>query len=159
MDVQYVIRIKRQMRTLLCFVVWHYNDVIMGAMASRITSLTIVYSSVYSDAYQRKHQSSASLAFVWGIHLWPANPQHKGPITRKMFRFNDVIMVPTAFTRILRGCTTSTGGMSRFQLNKIKTHGIFLELVIYSQQNKEQNWVYWIKYMVTTYRYVWFIAT
>ena len=43
----------------------HYDDVIMGAMASQITSLAIVYSTVYSDANQRKHQSSASLAFVW----------------------------------------------------------------------------------------------
>ena len=46
----------------------HYGDVIMGTIASRITSLTIVYSTVYSGADQRKHQSSASLAFVWGIH-------------------------------------------------------------------------------------------
>ena len=46
----------------------HYNDVIMTMMASLITSLTVVYSAVYSDADQRKHQSSASLAFVWGIH-------------------------------------------------------------------------------------------
>ena len=46
----------------------HYGDVIMGAIASQITSLTIVYSTVYSDADQRKHQSSASLAFVWRIH-------------------------------------------------------------------------------------------
>ena len=43
----------------------HYSDVIMGAIASQITSLTIVYSTVYSDADERKHQSSASLAFVW----------------------------------------------------------------------------------------------
>ena len=41
----------------------HYSDVIMGAMASRITSLTIVYSNVYSGADQRKHQSSPSLVF------------------------------------------------------------------------------------------------
>ena len=46
----------------------HYGDVIMGAIASQITSLTIVYSTVYSDADQRKHQSAASLAFVRGIH-------------------------------------------------------------------------------------------
>ena len=39
----------------------------MGALASQITSLTVVYSTVYSDADQRKIQSSASLAFVWGI--------------------------------------------------------------------------------------------
>ena len=48
----------------------HYNDGIMGSMASQITSLTIVYSTVYSDADQRKHQSFASLTFVWGIHWW-----------------------------------------------------------------------------------------
>ena len=48
--------------------VHHYIDFIMITMASQITSLTIVYSTVYSDADQRKHQSSASLAFVWGIH-------------------------------------------------------------------------------------------
>ena len=46
----------------------HYNDVIMGAIASQITSLTIVYSTVYSGTDESKHQSSASLAFVRGIH-------------------------------------------------------------------------------------------
>ena len=58
----------------------HYDDVIMGAVASQITSLAIVYSIVYSSAYQRKHQSSASLAFVWRIHL--------GPVTRWIPRTN-----------------------------------------------------------------------
>ena len=74
------------------FVAWHYDDVLMGAMASQITSLTIVNSTVYSDADQRKHQSSASLAFVWGIHRWPGNFPHKWPVTRKIFPFHDVIM-------------------------------------------------------------------
>ena len=57
----------------------------MGAMASQITSLTIVYSTVYSGADQRKHQSSASLAFVRGIHRWLVNSPHKCPVTRKCF--------------------------------------------------------------------------
>ena len=70
----------------------HYGDVIMGTIASQITSLTIVYSTVYSDADQRKHQSPASLSFVWGIHRGPVNSQHKWPVTRKMFPFDDVIM-------------------------------------------------------------------
>ena len=70
----------------------HYCDVIMGAMAYQITSLAIVYSTVHPGADQRKHQSSASLACVWGIHLWPVNSPHKGPVTRKMFPFDDVIM-------------------------------------------------------------------
>ena len=69
------------------------SHVIMGAIASQITSLTIVYSIVYSDADQRKHQSSASLAFVRGIHRGPVNSPHKWPVTRKMFPFDDVIML------------------------------------------------------------------
>ena len=71
---------------------FHYDDVLMGAIASQITSLTIVYSTVYSGADQSKHQSSASLAFVWGIHRGPVNSPHKWPVTRKMFPLDDVIM-------------------------------------------------------------------
>ena len=71
----------------------HHSDVIMGVIASKITSLSIVYSTVYSDVDQRKHQSSASLAFVRGIHRWPVISPHKWPVTRKMFPFDDVIMV------------------------------------------------------------------
>ena len=63
----------------------HYNDVIMSSMASQITGLTIGYSSVYSGAYERKHQRSASLAFVRGIHRSLVNSPHKGPVTRKCF--------------------------------------------------------------------------
>ena len=70
----------------------HYNDVIMGAMASQITSLTIVYSKVYSGADQREHQSSESLASVRGIHRGPVNSPHKWTVTRKRFPFDDVIM-------------------------------------------------------------------
>ena len=70
----------------------NYCDVIMGAIASQITSVTIVYSAVYSDADERKHQSSASLAFVRWIHRGPVNSPHKWPVTRKMFPFDDVIM-------------------------------------------------------------------
>ena len=69
----------------------HYSDVIMGVMASQI-SLTIVYSTVYSGADQRKHQSSASLYFVRGIHRGPVNSPHKWLVTRKMLPFDDVIM-------------------------------------------------------------------
>ena len=74
------------------YMIWHYNDIIMGAKASQITSLTSVYSIVYSSEDQRKHQSSASLAFVQGIHRGPVNSPHKWPVTRKMFPFDDAIM-------------------------------------------------------------------
>ena len=70
----------------------HYNDVIMGVVATQITSLTIVYSTVESDPDRRKHQNSTSLAFVRGIHRGPVNSQHKWAVTRKMFPFDDVIM-------------------------------------------------------------------
>ena len=70
----------------------HCNDVIMSAMASQITSLAIVYSSVYSGAYQRQYQNSSSLAFVRRIHRSPVNSPHKGPVTWKMFPFDDDIV-------------------------------------------------------------------
>ena len=71
----------------------HYTDVTMSPMASQITSLGIVYSTVYSSADQRKHKSSASLAFVRRIHRWPVNSPHKRPAIQKMFPFDDVIMI------------------------------------------------------------------
>ena len=84
----------------------HYNDVIMGAIASQTTILTIVYSTVYSGADERKHQSSASLDFVRGIHRGPVNSPHKWPVTRKMFPFDDVIMSPyvSVFRVVQRDC-------------------------------------------------------
>ena len=96
--VEYIPRI---MYMVLCSLQWHHN----GTMASQITSLMIVYSAVYSDTDERKHQSSVSLAFVRGINRWPVN-WHKGPVTRKMFPFGDVI-------RVVLCC-----GMTLFKLTK-----------------------------------------
>ena len=90
----------------------------MGAIASQITSLTVVYSTVYSDAHQIKHQSSASLAFVRGIHRGPVNSLHKSPVTRKMFSFDDVIMCQSvgkqqkydrSSTRLFSSCQKQLG--------------------------------------------------
>ena len=92
-----------------CFVAWPYQcnrrnsawllnsdanhcDVIKIVMASQIFNLTIVYSTVYSGVDQGKHESSASLAFVRGIHRWPVNSPHKGPVTRTILPFHDVVM-------------------------------------------------------------------
>ena len=83
----------------------HYNDVIMGTMAFQITNLTIVCSSVYSGADQRKYQSFASLFFERGIHRSPVNSPHKGPVTRKMFPFDDAIMMDVfRIYRLQTGC-------------------------------------------------------
>ena len=56
----------------------------MGPMASQITSLTIVYSTIYLGA-DNKNQSSASLAFVRGIHRWQVYSPQKEPVTRKIW--------------------------------------------------------------------------
>ena len=85
--------------------IWHHNDVTMGTIASQTTSLTIVYSTVYSYADQRKHQSSASLAFVRGIHRGPVNSLYKWPVTRKMFPFGDVIMVSKECVSLYARCS------------------------------------------------------
>ena len=65
----------------------------MATMASQTTSLTVVYSTFYSVADQRKDQSYASLAFVKEIHRWPVNSPHKRPVTRKIILFDDVILM------------------------------------------------------------------
>ena len=81
----------------------HYSDVIMSAMASQITyiSISIVCSTACLGVDQRKHQRSASLAFVRGIHRYPLNSLHKGQVTRKMFPFDDVIMKKNAFESVV----------------------------------------------------------
>ena len=87
-ETRYVITILQQQ--------YHYNDVIMGAMASQITSLTIVYSAVCSD--QRKHQSSASPAFVRGNSPMngecPAQSASNADKTRSIFFKNLTIDIP-----------------------------------------------------------------
>ena len=95
----------------------------MGAIASLITSLMIIYSTVHSSTNQRKQQCSASLAFVRGIRRWPVNSPHKGPVTRKMFPFEDVIMYfqPSITHLIIRYHKISKAIRSRFNNFNIKT--------------------------------------
>ena len=88
----------------------HYNDVIMTMMASQITSLTIVYSTVYSNADQRKHQSSASLAFVRGIHWDRWIPRTKGQLRGKCFHWMtsswNLVSVDNIFLKNVFFCNT-----------------------------------------------------
>ena len=85
----------------------HYIDVIMTTMATQITSLTVVYSTVYSDADQRKHQSSTSLAFVWGIHRDRWIPRTKGQLRGKCF----YLMTSSCESKI--PCFLGSGGVSK----------------------------------------------
>ena len=126
----------------------HYSDVTMGSIASQITSLTTVSSTDYSDADQRKHQSSASLAFVRGIHRRPLNSPHKWPVTRKMFPFDDIIMRndfhPVEFIRSI----TCTFGFDWIwmHIQHVKYHDISRELIghfewipVYCQTNAKPS--------------------
>ena len=120
--------------TVQCVLPCHYSDVIMSAMASQFTSLTIVYSTVYSGANQRKHQTSASLAFVRGIHRGPVNSPHKWPVTRKMFPFDDVIM-PSIII--------ATGSVSRLGLVWKQHHQLterIIKLLITSESINPYRW-------------------
>ena len=92
----------------------------MSAIASQITSLTIVYSNVYSGEDQRKHQNSPSLAFVRGIR----RGIHEWPVTRKMFPFDDVIMMKSKQEILLDGLTyfaTNSCGLAACKLQKYIT--------------------------------------
>ena len=81
-------------------VILHYNDAIMTTIASQLTSLTSVCSTVYSDADQRKYQSSASLAFVWGIHRDRWIPRTKGQLRGKCFHLMTSSCKLVIFNRI-----------------------------------------------------------
>ena len=70
----------------------HYRDVIMGAIVSQITSLTIFYSTIYSGADQRKKSKLRVTGLCAGNSPVAVNSPHKGPVTRKMFPFDDVVM-------------------------------------------------------------------
>ena len=109
----------------------HYGDVTRSTMASQITSLTIVYSTVIQAKIKKTQQSSASLAFVRGIHRSPVNSPHKWPVTRKMFpsdgapqnslvyrevsHYNDVIMSAMAsqITGVPIVCSTVCSGVDQ----------------------------------------------
>ena len=90
-------------------------------MASQITSVSVINWTVCSGGDQRKHQSSASLAFVRGIHRWPVNSPHKVPVTWKMFPFDDVIMSTWIFC-IIRSDDYPVPVNQPYNHNKSKQH-------------------------------------
>ena len=86
----------------------NYNDVIMSAMASQSPASRLFTLPFIQGADQRKHQSSASLAFVRGIHRWPVNSPHKRPVKRKIFSFDDGIMATAGVIMTTQSQTLNT---------------------------------------------------
>ena len=121
---------------IIIFLAWHYTDVIMGTLVSQITCLTIVYSTVYSGADQRMYQGSTSLAFV------PVNSPHKWPVTRKMFPFDDVIMILSYIsTQVLNRFPINTHGDASHVILIWPVHSSILRLDVYilKQLNRFAN--------------------
>ena len=124
----------------------HYNDVIMTTIASQITSLTVVYSIVYSGADQRKHQSSASLAFVWWIHRDRWIPRTKGQLRGKC------VHLMTSSCKALTPCVTRTSASMVLTISKQSSHpwkfhqhpedistSLFQDICSYILDNKHKN--------------------
>ena len=134
----------------------------MTTMAPQITGLTVVYSTVYSDEDQRKHQSSASLAFVWGIvgnSPGPVNSHHKGPVTRKMFPFDDVILISrwgNAVPAMNIQCCHRNLVYDRFPQNAQRC-GITLHM--FSMPSRQQLWwnseLLWLLWECVVYCRIW----
>ena len=139
----------------------HYGDVIMGAIASQITNLTIIYSTANSDADQRKHQSSASLAFVRGIHRGPVNSPRKRPVTRKRFPFDDVIMWSSRYVLRLKRNLTSLDKIMMFTETRRTTYVIMMVAGVVMLQQANSNhrgydksrWSYYLITMMSRERY------
>ena len=91
-------------------------------MAPQVTSITIVHSTVYWGSDQRKHQSSASQAFVRRIHRWPVNSPHKGPVTRKMFPFDDVIIQMWCWKQLIIGIGQKADWLRELGLSMLHWH-------------------------------------
>ena len=124
----------------------------MSAMASQITSVTIVYSTVYSRRRSKKYLSSASLAFVRGIHRWPVNSPHKGLVTRKMFPFDDVIMT---FQNLLV-CVPSIGVlvMDIYDIRTVSADGMVL-----GHQQTVLSAKHWHVFFLFSAKFHWFSVT
>ena len=112
-------------------------------MASPIT--TIVYSTVYWGADQRKCKSSASLALVRGIHRWPVNSPHQGPVTRKVFPFDDVTMDSKDSKDFIPAST----------LNQLHTSGI---CGLFRLTSRYMNYFVRIKPLVYTIIFQWYVT-
>ena len=131
----------------------HYNDVIMGTMASQITSLTIVYSSIYSDADQRWHQSSASLYNIWvgNSPVIGEFPPHKWPGTLKMFPFDDVIMTLDLKPRAVVKKTASNDKVGVMTIPCFKCFWKSVTTVIISLILYDIKWPFIRWYVVTVF--------
>ena len=124
----------------------------MTTMASQITSLAVVYSIVYSGADQRKHQSSASLAFVRGIHRTGEFPAQRASNSENVCIWwrhqgdTDFIVTVRADVLAHNGDRRSPGTVMTTKLNTFPSKFLCMILVNYfgldyGIQNDRQDYV------------------
>ena len=120
---------------------WRHNG--LDGVSNHSTSLTIVYSAVYSGADQTKNPSSASPAFVQGFHRGPVYFPHKGPVTRKMFPFHDVIIFYLPYTYEITVFQLNSEYAIPFSVCVIWYKWIIDSLVFY--KDRLRFWIVWSK--------------
>ena len=129
----------------------HYSDVMMShdvMMASQITCVSMVCSTVCSGADQRKCQSSASLAFVVWIYRSPVNFPHKGPVTRKMFPIGEVIMQCGLFFWICNLQILCTSALALLLFNGV---GVAIHFVTVYVSFLKLIFVSWWRHQIETF--------
>ena len=145
--------------------VHHYSDVIMGTMASQITGVSRFSSTVCSWTDQRKHQSSASLSSVRGIHRWPMDSSHKGPVTQKMFPVDNVSMRFCKYHKskedsnnmimhILQGCLLAWGYSYQCKWSNPEEYGYHLPLLTSPKHDKSQAVAYFLRHNLSVSLYI-----
>ena len=129
----------------------YYSDAIMNALAALINGVPIVYTTVCSGADDRKHQSSASLAFVWGIHWWPVNSSHKRWVTQKRFLSDNVIMAwwrhqMETFSALLAICAWNSPVPGEFHAQRpvMRSFHVFFDLRLNKRLSKH-SWGWWFE--------------
>ena len=106
--------------------------------------------NLFSGADQRKHQSSASLTFVRGIHRWSVNSPHKGPVTRKMFPFDDVIIILAVYGGYLYFCLTKYLKVMVYRGNNWPLNSESWYLRLMKESNDHINLLYFHIYEIRT---------
>ena len=117
-------------------------------MPSQITTLTIVYPTVYSGAHQRKHQKLRVTGLCAGIYWCPVNSPHKWPVTRKMFPLDDVIMCYKIHTTAWLNIKLYTSQLPKLPKLTQRTHDAIITLFLlgsvisYIKNRKYKDYVY-----------------
>ena len=128
----------------------HYSDIIMSAMASQIQFQHCSLNHLFRHRSNKTSQSSVSLAFVREIHRWPMNSPHKLPVTRKMFKFDDVIMNHVWLAQLIAGAVTYFQHI-KWETNEMTVTANVLFKLLHNQRKRYVNDTFdWLRSITET---------